>query len=249
MFGVFGLKVNNDCMTDAVHWAVSSSDELSAMSRCKVACFINVNSVNLVQKFPQLKAHLNRADRCFADGSGMRIAANRIGVQLKGNVNGTDMLPFLCRAAAANDLSIYLLGAKPGVARTTANNLCLEYPKLHIAGAEHGYFDAGSDLQVIEKINQSGADILLLAMGSPTQEKWLIKHAHLLHCRTALAVGGLFDFYSGRISRAPLWMRELGMEWIWRLLQEPKTKFKRYVIGNPLFLFRTFILNHARKGC
>jgi exopolysaccharide biosynthesis WecB/TagA/CpsF family protein len=87
-----------------------------------------------------------------------------------------------------------------------------------------------------------------VAMGSPVQEEWLKKHAPQLQCNTALAVGGLFDFYSGNIPRAPLWMRELGMEWVWRLLQEPKTKFKRYIIGNPRFLIQTFILNHTKRG-
>jgi N-acetylglucosaminyldiphosphoundecaprenol N-acetyl-beta-D-mannosaminyltransferase len=248
-FNIFGLKINNVCMDEAVNWVMASSNEVDAKQNCKVGCFVNVNSVNLAQKFPQLKTHLNKADYCFADGSGMRLAAKKIGMQQKENINGTDMLPYLCKAASASGASVYLLGAKPGVANATSRNLRQEYPNLRIAGSEHGYFEAHNTHKVVEKINHSQADILLLAMGSPVQEKWLIEHAHLLNCRTALAVGGLFDFYSGSISRAPLWMRELGMEWIWRLIQEPKAKFSRYIIGNPLFLIRTFILNHASKGC
>jgi len=75
-------------------------------------------------------------------------------------------------------------------------------------------------------------------MGSPHQEQWLFDHKHRLNCDTALAVGGLFDFYSGDIARAPRWLRELGMEWLYRLMKEPKAKFKRYVLGNPLFIWR-----------
>jgi exopolysaccharide biosynthesis WecB/TagA/CpsF family protein len=244
-FSLFGLQINNDYMADAINWVMTKPLESTIKKRCKVSFFINVNSVNLAQKHAKFKAHLNQADHCFSDGLGMRIAARKIGVQLKDNVNGTDMLPCLCKAAVVKDVSIYLLGGKPNVAKTTANNLCQQYPNLRIAGSEHGYFEAGSSLKVIERINKSQADILLVAMGSPAQEKWLIQHANLINCRTALAVGGLFDFYSGKISRAPLWMRELGMEWIWRLIQEPKVKFNRYIIGNPLFLIRTFILNQA----
>ncbi|MFT5813516.1 MAG: exopolysaccharide biosynthesis WecB/TagA/CpsF family protein [Psychroserpens sp.] len=245
VFSLFGLKINNDYMADAINWVMTKPLETTIKQRCKVSFFVNVNSVNLAHKSPKLKDHINQADRCFSDGLGIRIAARKIGVQLKDNVNGTDMLPCLCKAAAAKGVSIYLLGGKPNVAKTTAQNLCQQYPGLHIAGSEHGYFEANHSLKVIERINESQADILLVAMGSPDQEKWLIQHSHLINCRTALAVGGLFDFYSGKISRAPLWMRELGMEWVWRLIQEPKAKFNRYIIGNPLFLIRTFILNQA----
>ena len=242
---LFGLKINNDHMQDAISWVMTNPIKRSIEHRCKVSFFVNVNSVNLAQKRPAFKTLLNQADHCFADGLGMRIAARKTGVRLKDNLNGTDMLPYLCQAAVANGASIYLLGGKPSIANATAQNLCLQYPNLRIAGSEHGYFEASSYLEVIEKINHSQADILLLAMGSPDQEKWLIEHANLINCRTAIAVGGLFDFYSGSISRAPLWMRELGMEWIWRLIQEPKAKFCRYIIGNPLFLIRTFIFNQA----
>jgi N-acetylglucosaminyldiphosphoundecaprenol N-acetyl-beta-D-mannosaminyltransferase len=244
-FSLFGLKINNDYMPDAVSWVMAKPLEPKIKQRCKVSFFVNVNSVNLTHKSPKLKDHINQADRCFADGLGIRIAAKKIGIKLKDNVNGTDMLPYLCKAAIANSVSIYLLGGKPNVAKNTAQNLCEQYPGLRIAGSEHGYFKASSSLKVINKINESNADILLVAMGSPAQEKWLIQHKNLINCRTALAVGGLFDFYSGKISRAPLWMRELGMEWLWRLIQEPKVKFTRYIIGNPLFLIRTFILNQA----
>ena len=85
-------------------------------------------------------------------------------------------------------------------------------------------------------------------MGSPVQEAWLLEHSAQLKCKTALAVGGLFDFYSGQIARSPLWLREIGLEWVWRLMQEPKEKFTRYVIGNPLFLFRVYVLGLAKKG-
>ena len=256
VFTLFGLKINNDTMTDAVDWVLSEklglkSDKKNSnptLKNCKTGCFVNVNSVNLFAENPMLGVSLNNADRCFADGSGLRLAAKKLGINIKDNVNGTDMLPHLCEAAQAQGISIYLLGAKPGVANATAKNLLKLYPKLRIVGAENGYFERIDDTNVVKRINQSNADILLLAMGSPIQEKWLEDNAPHLTCRSALAVGGLFDFYSGHISRAPIWMRELGLEWVWRLIQEPKEKFNRYVIGNPLFLIRTFVFNRASRG-
>jgi exopolysaccharide biosynthesis WecB/TagA/CpsF family protein len=252
-FNLFGLKINNVTMTDAVDWVMSEQTNIkkSAAQKnkiCKTGCFVNVHSVNLTVKHPTLSANLNNADRCFADGSGLRLAAKMLGINIKDNVNGTDMLPHLCEAAQTQGMSIFLLGAKPGIAATTAKNLCKQYPTLCIAGAEDGYFERSEDARVVQRINHSNASILLLAMGSPLQEKWLQDNAPQLTCRTALAVGGLFDFYSGKISRSPMWMRELGFEWVWRLMQEPKSKFNRYVIGNPLFLIRTFVFKLANRG-
>lgn len=244
-FSLFGLEVNNVSMQQAVSWVVA---ERGSNLTCKTGCFANVNSVNLSAKHKQLVKNINSADRCFADGSGLRLAAKKIGINIKENVNGTDMLPHLCKAAIKKGASIYLLGSEEGVALKTANNLRNQFPGLRIAGTHNGYFSHQQTSQIIDNINHSNADILLLAMGSPVQEQWLNQHASQLKCRTALAVGGLFDFYSGKIPRAPMWMRELGLEWVWRLLQEPKTKFNRYVIGNPLFLFRTFVLGQAKRG-
>jgi exopolysaccharide biosynthesis WecB/TagA/CpsF family protein len=244
-FSLFGLEINNDSMQEAINWALQTSLNAQTNQPCKLGCFVNVNSVNLSIKYPQLKTSINKIDRVFADGSGLRLAAKTLGVRIKENVNGTDMLPGLCKAAIADGASIYLLGAKPGVAQATADNLKAQYSELDIAGTAHGYFAKDQQSSVIEEINQSNADILLVAMGSPDQEQWLVENAPLIRCRTALAVGGLFDFYSGNIARAPMWMRELGLEWVWRLIQEPTTKFNRYLIGNPLFLIRTYLLNQA----
>jgi N-acetylglucosaminyldiphosphoundecaprenol N-acetyl-beta-D-mannosaminyltransferase len=158
------------------------------------------------------------------------------------------MLPHLCKSCVESKQSLYFFGAQPGIAEQAANALCKKYPGLNIAGTKHGYNKDNNAEQIIESINNSGCDILLVAMGSPVQEQWLLEHRDKLHCKTALAVGGLFDFYSGNISRSPLWLREIGMEWVWRLLQEPRNKFNRYVVGNPIFLYRTFILGLVNTG-
>ncbi|MFQ3207140.1 MAG: exopolysaccharide biosynthesis WecB/TagA/CpsF family protein [Glaciecola sp.] len=247
-FKLFGITIHNHNMQLAIEWALSTSTKNYRNTQCKIGYFINVNSVNLTAHDPAFKKRLKRADRCFPDGSGIRLAAKHIGVRICENVNGTDMLPLLCVAAQKMKKSIYMLGSKPGVADKAAQKLLQMYPDLNITGIQDGYFEPEQTKNVISCINQSGADILLVAMGSPIQEEWLEKNAPQLQCNTALAVGGLFDFYSGNIARAPIWMRELGMEWAWRLLQEPKAKFNRYIIGNPRFLIQTFIFNRAQRG-
>lgn len=241
---LFGLSVDNVTMPQAVAWACEAPKD----DACQVGVFVNANSINLSAQKPHLFTAIKQANRVFADGSGLRVASQAAGFHLQGNINGTDMLPLLCQSARQHNQSLFLLGAKPSVAEKTAENLQQQYPGLHICGVADGYFDEADSAAVIEQINQSGADILLVALGSPRQECWLAQHHTQLTCQRALAVGGLFDYFSGNIARAPLWMRELGLEWVWRLLQEPKAKFTRYVLGNPLFLLRIYLLKQHVRG-
>ena len=238
-FKLFDIRIDNLTLADAVTKIIAPR----CTSQAKTVCFVNVNSFNLAHHDASLKDSINATDYVFADGSGARIAAQRKGYRLLDNVNGTDLLPKLCERAILENKRIYLLGAKPQVAAKAASKLIQQYPGLRVAGSHHGYFDQNNCSDVINKINESNADILLVAFGSPIQENFLQNHKTKLAVDTVVAVGGLFDFYSGNISRAPLWMRELGLEWIWRLIQEPKAKFNRYVIGNPIFLYRCFFQN------
>jgi exopolysaccharide biosynthesis WecB/TagA/CpsF family protein len=143
---------------------------------------------------------------------------------------------------------VYLLGAAPSVAEEMKEKLVTRYPKLQICGYRDGYFNweemAG---KVIEEINAVSTDILLVALGAPLQERFIEKYGDLLSAKIILGVGGLFDFYSERIARAPMWMRQIGMEWIFRLIQEPKRMWRRYIIGNPLFIYRVYRWKKTRK--
>ncbi len=231
---LFGLKIHNHTLADAVHWATTPHPQT------ETAVFVNVNSVNLGYHDNALVNAINDADRVFADGSGVRIGAKRLGVTLRDNVNGTDLAEPLCKRAAELGQGVFLLGGKPGVASRAARALHKAFPKLVISGTQHGYFDRNGEenQQLIDRINASGAAIVLVAFGSPLQEDWVARHRHDLQANSVLAVGGLLDFLSGNIPRAPGWMRARGIEWVWRLLQEPRAKFSRYVVGNPLYLLR-----------
>lgn len=240
---LFNLNIANVTINEAVNW-VTTHHHFAP----KIGFYINVQSINLGMKSSIFMKQLQQADALFSDGSGMRLATKKAGYQPADNNNGTDMLPYLCTNCIEKNKSLFLLGAKPGVAIQTALNLTKQYPDLLINGVQHGYTPPAENHHLIKHINDSHCDILLVALGSPIQESWILEHRDQLKCQTILAVGGLFDFYSGDISRSPLWLRELGLEWVWRLIQEPKNKFYRYVVGNPLFLFRIYFLGLATKG-
>ena len=231
---IFGVHYSTESMTEALqairHYVESSSGQPA------FCCFINAHCLNIAYKNREYAELLNQADRVWADGIGVAIAAKHVGNPVKENVNGTDMLPLLCEEGH----SLYLLGGQPGVANAARDNLLKQHPGLRIVGTHHGFFQ-GHEEEVIADINAANPDILLVAFGVPRQEFWIRDHLDKLHCRVCIGVGGLLDFASGRIPRAPLWMRKAKLEWVYRLRQEPIRLFKRYVIGNPLFLWRIFL--------
>lgn len=232
---LFGIEFQNIRMVTAMEWLNMAMEQKSQKS----VYFINPDCLNKIFHDPDYYEVLRNADYVFPDGIGINIACKMLKNPLLENINGTDMLPFLCELMSARKYSLYLLGAKPGVAEQMKKNLESTYPNLKIVGVRNGYFDRDTESSsVINQINQSGADVLLVAFGAPHQEKWIDRYRSQLSPQILMGVGGLFDFYSGNISRAPVWMREVGLEWVYRLLQEPGRMWRRYIIGNPLFLYR-----------
>jgi N-acetylglucosaminyldiphosphoundecaprenol N-acetyl-beta-D-mannosaminyltransferase len=198
--------------------------------------FVNPDCVNIARRDSRYRAILNGAALVLADGIGMRLAGRLLSRPFPENVNGTDLFPRLCERLAVEGSSIYLLGARPGVAAEVAAWAGERHPGLHIAGWRDGYFDDAESPAVAAAIRAAQPDVLLVAMGAPLQEEWVATYGKATGARVAIGVGGLFDFYGGRIVRAPLWLRELGMEWIWRLLQEPGRMWRRYLVGNFFFM-------------
>lgn len=231
---LFGLALSNTRMSRAVDWVIQRTRQ-----RIRTQLnFVNAHCLNVAQGNPDYRQALEHSDQLFPDGSGISLAMRLQGMRLRDNLNGTDFFPHLCEQARGHGLSIYLLGGREGVADQVADNMCRRFPGLRIAGTQHGYFNELENDRVIAQINRSDADILLVAMGVPQQELWLQQHGKRLRATTRAGVGGLFDFYSGRISRAPAGLRRAGLEWIWRLLQEPARMWRRYLLGNPLFVLR-----------
>lgn len=200
--------------------------------------FVNAHCVNVAARNPDYRLALDSADMLLPDGAGIALAARMRGTHLAANLNGTDLGPQLARALAARGGAVFLLGAQPGVAERAAAALQQHAPGLRIAGTRDG-FDGLRDTQAaIAAINASGADMVWMATGVPHQDLWLARHASALQPRYLLGVGALFDFLSGRVVRAPEWVRKLRLEWLWRLALEPRRMFGRYVVGNAVFLAR-----------
>jgi exopolysaccharide biosynthesis WecB/TagA/CpsF family protein len=210
--------------------------DMAASGECATIQFINAHCVNLAQRDADYRQALDHADYLLPDGSGMAIAARLADESLGENLNGTDLFPEICRHAARRGQSIYLLGGKPGIASAAARTMCALHPELRIAGTRHGFWSLQDEEAMIADINASGAAIVMVGLGVPLQEKWIARVRDRLSARIVMGVGGLFDYYSGAIPRAPAAVRAAGCEWAWRLLQEPRRLFVRYVIGNPLFL-------------
>ncbi len=196
----------------------------------------NAHTMVTAAKNPALTEALERSDLLLADGSGVRWGSALLRTPLIYNLNGTDLVPSLCKNGAAKGLSIYLLGAKPGVAEKAAANLKKAYPGLVIAGTQHGYFSETETPQVLEAIRRTRPQLLLVAIGVPRQEIWIDRYATQLPGITCMGVGGLFDFVAERVARAPYLIRAIGMEWLWRLAMEPNRLWRRYIIGNLVFL-------------
>jgi N-acetylglucosaminyldiphosphoundecaprenol N-acetyl-beta-D-mannosaminyltransferase len=212
-----------------------------AIARREKRCvfFVNADCVNISAEDPRYHRVLRRSDAwVFGDGLGIRIASRISRQPVKENVNGTDMFPRLCERCATNGSSIFLVGAKPGVAEEVKRRMEALQPGLVIAGTEHGYHDAFHWGEVVGRVNASKADVVLVAFGAPRQEMWIAEHREALDASVVIGVGGLFDFYSGRMPRAPNVVRKASLEWAWRLAMEPRRLWRRYLIGNLRFMGR-----------
>lgn len=242
---LFGIPLDNLTMVEAVAAVVQRLEG----GQPQQICFVNADCANIARRDPRYLEALHRAGLVFADGIGMRLAGAALKTPIRDNVNGTDLFPRLCAALEGTGKGLYLLGARPGVAEGVCDWIASHYPGVHLAGCQHGFFPPEDEPAVIRRIADSGADVLLVAFGAPRQELWIDRHLDELGVRVAAGVGGLFDFYSGRIPRAPRWVRRLGMEWLYRLYQEPGRLWKRYLLGNPVFLFHLALaMRRCRSG-
>jgi len=229
---LFGLPIENVTLETATQ---SLCDDAAA-GRRRLAFFVNTHCVNVASENDEYLRALHAAGRRYADGSGLALASRLAACPLVDNVNGTDLFPLLCEQAVQHGFPLALLGAEPGVVERCAAAMQRRYPGLQVPWTHHGYFKREEEPRLIESLNRSGARILLVAMGVPAQELWLTRCSARIEVPVRLAVGGLFDFYSGRRLRAPGILRRTGLEWTFRLAQEPRRLGRRYAVTNIQFL-------------
>lgn len=181
---------------------------------------VNPEFVMRAQKDPEFARILAGADMCLPDGMGVVWAARRMGCDQRAPVAGADMLPLLASMCERRGFRLFLLGAAPGVAAAVAERLRIANPRLDVA-AHSGAPEPSADAESLKLIREHGTQVLLVAYGAPKQEAWIDRLRARLDVNVAMGVGGAFDYFSGRVPRAPEWMRGAGLEWLHRLVHQP----------------------------
>jgi N-acetylglucosaminyldiphosphoundecaprenol N-acetyl-beta-D-mannosaminyltransferase len=217
--------------------AIAAIDRLISEGGSHYAAAVNAAKIVAANRDQRLRQILLDADLVIADGMSVVWASRLLGQPLRQRVTGIDLFERLVERAAHSGLSVYFLGAGDESVRGVVRLFAKKYPSLRIAGYQNGYFDESESVSVCEAIGRSGADLLFVAMGSPLQEYWIASNLATTGVRFAMGVGGSFDHVSGLARRAPKWMQRLGLEWLYRLSREPQRLWRRYLIGNPAFIW------------
>lgn len=218
--------------------ALAEIEKLGEQQSPASVYYANAHALNLATADTTYRLTLRRSDLVLNDGAGLAIAAWAQRAPFPENLNGSDLNPQILRIAARRGWPVYFLGAKPGVAVRAAEILSNDVPELRIVGCQNGYFPPSETTNVISAIRTSRARVLMVAMGNPLQERWIEYHLRETGATLGIGVGAFLDFVAGVVPRAPWWMNRIGMEWCYRLVQEPSRLWRRYVLGNPVFIGR-----------
>lgn len=214
---------------------------LSGQARLRIEG-LNVAKLVEARSDSVLMAALREAEMVHVDGAGISLGLKALGMAAPERRAGIDLMGDLCELAAAMDQGVYLLGAEPEIVKAAAQRLVDRVPGLKIAGIRDGYFAEAQEADVVQGIRSSGAGILFIGICSPKKERFLKEHWDGLGVSVGMGVGGSFDVVSGALRRAPNWMQRHGLEWLFRLKQEPARLFARYARTNLCFLW---LLVHA----
>jgi len=199
---------------------------------------VNADKINALNTDPLLNKIVNSCGVINADGASVVLASRFLKKPLPERVAGIDLMDSLMKLCATKGYSVYLLGAKERVIKKAADVIVHKYPKLKIVGIRNGYFDTSKWEEISNDLNQKKPSFVFVGITSPTKE-YLVEYLQSKGNRAVfMGVGGSFDVVSGIVSRAPYWMQKMNLEWLYRVMQEPKRLFKRYLFGNVRFVIR-----------
>ncbi|MRR14778.1 glycosyltransferase, partial [archaeon] len=243
---ILGIPIDSFPLEETIGYIFHLVDGYEQDERPRLVCTVNLDLISNTlswslkkSRHPELLSILRNSDLVTADGMPVLWASRFLGQALHERVTGADLVPLLCRECAQKGKSVFFLGGRGDSARDASMVLTERYPGLIIAGCEspfvhtegielsHAY---GDDDAIVDRINASKADILLIAFGNPKQEIWFARNRHRLKVPVSIGVGGTFDFITGTIARAPEWMRRSFLEWLFRITRDPRTILKRYFI-------------------
>ena len=234
---ILGVTIRNYSMLEAIDYIESLVTK--PVPNSNDIFIVNAHTLNLASDEERYCQMLNQASVVFGDGTGVRWAAWLRGAKMRDNLVGTDLIPRLFESTSNRDFSYFLLGADSETIEKAADVCQKQFPGWIQAGFHHGYIldEERKNAEVIALINEKQPDVLLVGMGNPKQETWIHENKHKLSVPVCIGVGGLFDHWGGNLTRAPLWVRRLGYEWLQLLIQQPQ-KWQRYLVGNPKFILR-----------
>ena len=216
-----------------------------------VVTYVNVHALNIGKRDTLFRDFLNRSAVAYCDGEGVRLGARLLGKELPPRIVLTYWIWDLCSSCAQNGFSVFFLSGTQETIDEAVCNLRRKFPTLRVAGSHHGYFNkfGEENEEVLAAISRASPDVLFVGFGMPAQEHWIDRNLDRLNAKVILTSGSMIEYVAGHRRVAPLWMANNGMEWLFRLLQEPTRLWKRYVIGNPLFIARVLkqLLREGRQ--
>ncbi|MBI2843233.1 MAG: WecB/TagA/CpsF family glycosyltransferase [Armatimonadetes bacterium] len=230
---LLGVRIDNVTMDGAL----SAIERFNESGAPHIIVTADASAIVVAQSDEEFRRIVNEADLVTPDSAGILLVSGWYGSRLKEKVSGVDLTVEIACIAAEKGYPIFLLGAAPGVAELAAENLKKRFPELNVAGTHHGFFE--NDEEMVRAVAESGAKVLFVAMGIPKQEKWIARNLDRLNVAVAVGVGGTFDVLSGRVNRAPEWMRKHGLEWAHRLASNPRKIGK--VMTLPKFLWLVIV--------
>lgn len=233
---IFGLPVSRVTLEELLQMA---HECIKSNSRLFLGV-VNVAKIVKARSDYQLRQSLVQADLILADGLPIVWLSRMLGDPLPERIAGIDIMYEMLQQANENHYSVYFLGAKREVLQNVIRTVQRDYPGVRIAGYRDGYFDRTQERSVAESIRNSRADILFVAISSPKKENFLREWRNCINVPVCHGVGGSFDVLAGLTKRAPLWMQKYGMEWFYRLVQEPRRMWRRYLITNTIFVILSF---------
>ena len=209
---------------------------------------VNVHAMNLRRSLVEFAAALDRADLLYCDGVGVQMAGRILGSRIPERLTVLDWFDLVLAELQNRAASVYLIGDKPDVVQGAAEQIGFAYPDLRVTGYHHGFFqiDGSEEVALLEQIARAQPAVTFVGMGMPRQELWIEDRWERLPDSVYIPVGAAFTWYSGARKRPPRWMRAVGLEWLGRLLSEPKRLGRRYLLGNPRFI--ASVLDELRTG-
>jgi N-acetylglucosaminyldiphosphoundecaprenol N-acetyl-beta-D-mannosaminyltransferase len=234
---ILGVKLAQLTLSEferEIHQALNDRRKLRAF-------YVNAHVMNLAWSDTELRELLNSAEITYCDGFGVMLVGRLLGKNIPARYTSPDWLQIIGHQWGKDQRRIFWLGAKPGVAEVASQYYAERFPGVQTAGTHHGYFKPEDVPAIVEKINATKPDIVVVGLGTPLQEKWICDNFQDIDAFVFLPVGAAIDYLAGTLRRGPKWMTDNGLEWLSRLFVEPRRLWHRYFVGLPLLFWRVIL--------